>query len=109
MGEYDARVCMPRILELQHRTSGPATFFFPNVAAVLYPDEARQLVSDGHEIGVHDRIHEFNSALPGPAEHELAMRSAETLERLAGVRPVGMRTPFWDLSPYTLAMQQKGY
>jgi peptidoglycan/xylan/chitin deacetylase (PgdA/CDA1 family) len=35
------------------------------------------------------------------------MRSADTLERIAGVRPVGLRTPSWDFSPGTLAIERE--
>ncbi|MEP7347916.1 MAG: polysaccharide deacetylase family protein, partial [Gemmatimonadaceae bacterium] len=104
-GEYGARVGVPRILQLLERTSVPSTFFVPAVAALLHPDEPRRIVAGGHEIGIHGWIHELNSVLPGPVERELMMRSADTLERLSGVRAVGMRTPSWDFSPNTLAIQ----
>ena len=42
--------------------------------------------------------------LPPDAERDLQMRAADTLERIAGVRPVGIRTPSWDFSPHTLAI-----
>ena len=34
-------------------------------------------------------------------------RAADTLERVAGTRPVGMRTPSWDYSPSTLAVARE--
>ncbi len=34
-------------------------------------------------------------------------RSADTLEEICGVRPVGMRTPSWDFSPHTLAIMRE--
>ena len=39
-------------------------------------------------------IHELNSALAPEDERELQMRSADKLEEITGVRPVGIRTPF---------------
>lgn len=106
-GEYGARVGVPRILKLLEKTSTPATFFVPAVAALLHPEEPRRIVAGGHEIGIHGWIHELNSVLPAPAERELMLRSADTLERLGGTRPVGMRTPSWDFSPNTLAIQME--
>ncbi|MFN8574658.1 MAG: polysaccharide deacetylase [Gemmatimonadaceae bacterium] len=106
-GEFGARVGMPRILTVLERAQVPATFFIPAVAALLHPDEPRRLIGAGHEIGIHGWIHELNSVLPGPAERDLMLRSADTLEGLAGVRPVGMRTPSWDFSPNTLSIQQE--
>ena len=95
---------MPRILELLARNEVPATFFVPAVTALLYPDEQRRIVAEGHEIGIHGWIHERNSVLPIEAERDLMLRSADTLESICGVRPVGMRTPSWDFSPNTLAL-----
>ena len=37
----------------------------------------------------------------------MLLRSADTLERIAGVRPVGLRTPSWDFSPHTLRIEQE--
>jgi peptidoglycan/xylan/chitin deacetylase (PgdA/CDA1 family) len=34
-------------------------------------------------------------------------RSADTIEQITGVRPVGLRTPSWDFSPSTLKIEQE--
>ena len=103
-GQYGARVAVPRILKLLGKYGIPASFYVPAVIAQLYPEEQRRVVGEGHEIGIHGWIHERNSLLPQAAERELQMRSCDTLERIAGVRPVGIRTPSWDFSPHTLAI-----
>ena len=103
-GQYGNRQGVPRILELLAKHDVKASFFVPAVVALLYPDEQRRVVAEGHEIGIHGWIHERNSVLPLDAERDLQMRAADTLERIAGVRPVGIRTPSWDFSPNTLAI-----
>jgi peptidoglycan/xylan/chitin deacetylase (PgdA/CDA1 family) len=103
-GQYGNRQGIPRILEILARHGVKASFFVPAVVALLYPDEQRRVVAEGHEIGIHGWIHERNSTLPPQAERELQLRSADTLERVCGVRPVGIRTPSWDFSPHTLAI-----
>ena len=103
-GQYGNRQGVPRILEILSRNEVPATFFVPAVTALLYPDEQRRIVAEGHEIGIHGWIHERNSVLPIEAERDLMLRSADTLESISGMRPVGMRTPSWDFSPNTLAL-----
>jgi peptidoglycan-N-acetylglucosamine deacetylase len=71
---------------------------------LLHPDEARSYVDAGHEIGIHGWIHERNMQLRPEDERELTLRSADTLERVSGQRPVGIRTPSWDFSDATLSV-----
>src|SRR3954464_1221949 len=104
-GQYGNRQGVPRIKYILRDVK--ATFFVPAVNALLYPDEQRRIAAGGHEIGIHGWIHERNSELPQEAERELQMRSADTLEKIAGKRPIGIRTPSWDFSPHTLAITQE--
>ena len=106
-GQYGNRQGIPRILDILKRHDVNASFFVPAVTALLYPDEQRRVAAEGHEIGIHGWIHERNSELPLEAERDLQMRSADVLEKIAGVRPVGIRTPSWDFSPNTLAITRE--
>lgn len=106
-GQYGARAAIPRIRKLLARYDIRASFFVPAVVAMLHPDEQRGLADEGHEIGIHGWIHELNSELGQADERDLQMRAADTLERISGVRPVGMRTPSWDFSPHTLAISRE--
>jgi len=106
-GQYGNRQGVPRILDILKRANVKATFFVPAVTALLYSDEQRRVMAEGHEIGIHGWIHERNSELPADAERELQRRSADTLEKVTGKRPVGIRTPSWDFSPQTLAITQE--
>ena len=106
-GQYGNRQGIPRILEILKRHGVKASFFVPAVTALLYPDEQRRVAAEGHEIGIHGWIHERNSELPLEAERDLQMRAADVLEKIAGVRPVGIRTPSWDFSPHTLAITRE--
>jgi peptidoglycan/xylan/chitin deacetylase (PgdA/CDA1 family) len=106
-GQYGSRRGMPRIRALLERENVPASFFYPAVSALLYPDEVRAVVADGHEIGIHSWIHERNTTLPYEAERELTFRAADVLAGLYGRYPVGLRTASWDFSPNTLAIIQE--
>jgi peptidoglycan/xylan/chitin deacetylase (PgdA/CDA1 family) len=106
-GQFGNRVAMPRILRLLDKHGVRATFYVPAVVALIYPDEQRRVIAEGHEIGVHGWIHELNSILPYEAERDLMFRSIDALEKVSGVRPVGMRTPSWDFSPNTLGIEKE--
>jgi peptidoglycan/xylan/chitin deacetylase (PgdA/CDA1 family) len=106
-GQYGNRQGVPRILQILSQHDVKASFFVPAVTALLYPDEQRRVVAEGHEVGIHGWIHERNSELPEADERELQMRSADVLETTTGTRPVGIRTPSWDFSPHTLAITKE--
>ena len=106
-GQFGNRVGVPRILTLLETHGVKATFYVPAVVALLYPNEQRRVIAAGHEIGVHGWIHELNSILPYEAERDLMFRSIDALEKVSGVRPLGMRTPSWDFSPNTLAIEKE--
>jgi peptidoglycan-N-acetylglucosamine deacetylase len=106
-GQYGPRQGVPRILEILKRHSVPATFYVPAVAALLHPDEQRRVIAEGHEIGIHSWIHELNSVLSYDAERDIMLRSAEALEKITRVRPVGSRTASWDFSPHTLRITKE--
>lgn len=101
-GQYGGRRGSPRILDCLQRHGVKASFFMPAVAAMLNPDEPRRVVAEGHELAIHSWIHELNGPLGYDVERDLTLRAAEVLERMSGVRPVGMRTASWDFSPHTL-------
>jgi peptidoglycan/xylan/chitin deacetylase (PgdA/CDA1 family) len=103
-GQYGARQGVPRIRRLLAKHGAPATFFYPAVSALLHPEEVRGVAGEGHEIGIHSWIHEANTSLPPGVERDLTFRAADTLEKLSGRRPVGIRTASWDFSVDTMGI-----
>ena len=107
VGEYGARVGAPRVLRLLAEFDIPASFYVPAVSALLHPEEVRGYVDAGHEVALHGWIHERNTLLGEGDERDLQLRAADTLERLTGTRPVGLRTPSWDFSAHTLGIARE--
>ncbi len=109
-GEYGARVAAPKIVKMLADFEVRASFFMPAVAGLLHPEEVTSYVDGGHEVAVHGWIHERNMLLSHEDELELTGRALGTLEKLAGVRPTGIRTPSWDFSEHTLeVIRQLGF
>jgi peptidoglycan/xylan/chitin deacetylase (PgdA/CDA1 family) len=106
-GEYGARAGLPRLLRLLDKHKLKASFFVPAVSALLHESGMQAIVKAGHEVGLHGWIHERNSQLDEATERELMKRALDTLERIVGKRPVGMRTPSWDYSPYTIRLAKE--
>lgn len=91
-GEFGA-VAIPRLLDLFARRGVTATFFTPGFTALAYPDLARRVHADGHEIGHHGWMHEDPTGLPAAAEREIIERGLDALDRVVGVSPRGYRCP----------------
>ena len=107
-GEYAARTAIPRILTLLDKYNLPASFFVPAVTALLHPEEIKAITASGlHEIGLHGWIHERNSLLTEEEERRLMKQSFDTLKKMTGKSPSGIRTPSWDFSPATLKIIQE--
>ncbi len=91
-----------RILVLLSEYRLQATFFVPGGSALTYPQVVAAIRDAGHEIGHHGWIHENIVNLNLEDELHILERSLEVLEKVAGVRPVGYRSPAWDISPNTV-------
>ncbi len=73
------------------------------MSALLHEEEIKAILAkERHEIGMHGWIHERNSLLSEEEERELMQRSYDTLQKLTGKAPAGIRTPSWDFSLSTL-------
>ena len=103
-GEFGV-VGVERVLRLLARERRPATFFIPGHTADTYPDSVRAIVAAGHEVGHHGYLHENPVALESAErEREVLERGLAALDRAAGVRPIGYRSPAWDNSPQTIGL-----
>ncbi|MGH3274160.1 MAG: polysaccharide deacetylase family protein [Streptosporangiaceae bacterium] len=100
-GAYGAAEGVPRILKLLSRYDLPATFFIPGDTADRHPEVTKTIVDAGHEIGHHGYLHEPPTRLDLAAEREMIERGLDALDRQAGVRPAGYRSPSWELSENT--------
>jgi peptidoglycan/xylan/chitin deacetylase (PgdA/CDA1 family) len=102
-GEFGA-VGVERILRLLAREGIRATFFVTGHTAETYPDHLRAIVAAGHEVGHHGYLHENPVGLTLDEERRVLLRGLEALDRVAGVRPGGYRSPAWDNSPNTIGL-----
>jgi peptidoglycan-N-acetylglucosamine deacetylase len=103
-GEFGA-VGARRILELLDRKGIPASFFVTGHTADTYPHIVRDIAAAGHEIGHHGYLHENPISLgTREKEREVLELGFAALERAAGVRPTGYRSPAWDNSPFTIEL-----
>jgi peptidoglycan/xylan/chitin deacetylase (PgdA/CDA1 family) len=101
-GEFGPRVGVPRVLALLEREAIPSTWFVPGHTIATFPESVASVVAAGHEIGCHGWTHEDLATLSPAAERDVMERSVEAVARVSGVRPRGLRAPYWSLSDQTL-------
>lgn len=84
----------PKLLDMLKERNLKATFFVIGKNVELYPEIARRIVAEGHEIANHSWSH---PALPkiGAARVKSEIdKTSEIIERVTGVRPATMRPPY---------------
>jgi peptidoglycan/xylan/chitin deacetylase (PgdA/CDA1 family) len=103
-GEFGARVGVPRILDILERNDIKGTFYIPGHTVDTYPDLTKRIHDAGHEIGHHGYLHESPVFLEEKEERAVIDRGIESIERATGARPVGYRSPAWDLSDNSIPL-----
>jgi peptidoglycan/xylan/chitin deacetylase (PgdA/CDA1 family) len=99
---YGPTVGVPRILETYAQLDIRQTFFVPGWCAEVYPEAVEKIHAAGHEIGLHGYIHEHNCDASNVADEAYWIdKSMAILEKITGRKPVGSRSPFYNLSPNT--------
>lgn len=95
---YGPRAGGPRIMRILERTGVRATFFAPGYTAERWPDMVRAIRDAGHEIAHHGYLHEGARSLTPDQLETALLRGLDALDRVAGIRPVGYRSPMWESS-----------
>lgn len=102
--QYGPNVGLPRILELLDLYETRATFFMPGFVAELHPDRLEAIVRGGHAIGHHGYMHESPAAIGADDEEEILAKGIEVFQTIVGRRPVGYRSPAWELTARSPAL-----
>jgi peptidoglycan/xylan/chitin deacetylase (PgdA/CDA1 family) len=102
-GEFGP-IAIRRILPLlvQHKIKG--TFFIPGHTALAFPKTVEDIAAAGHEIGHHGWVHENPVSTTPDQERWIMDKGLDALDKVAGIRPVGYRSPAWDNSPRTVPL-----
>ena len=103
-GAYGWKVGTDRILRLLARYEIRTTFFIPGLVVEQRPELMERILAAGHEIAHHSYSHRWILSLSADEEREEFERGIEAIERAAGRKPRGWRSPAAELSAYTMSM-----
>jgi peptidoglycan-N-acetylglucosamine deacetylase len=82
----------PALLDLYRRFNINITYFVEGWSAEAYPDHIKQILDDGHSLGMHGWQHELWTSLDYDSALDIAKRATEAIAK-TGVRPTTFRAP----------------
>lgn len=84
------------LLQTMQANDVKCTFFAVEFWVEKYPEYAKKIVEQGHELGTHSKTHPYMSKLT-KAEIQKELRdSCETIRRVTGIQPTLFRPPYGD-------------
>ena len=104
MGQYGIKRGLERILTLFDQFKIRATFFVPGRVAEVYPEQVREIVRRGHEVGHHGYEHENYAGLSIAEQRISLQKGISAIEKVCGFRPLGFRAPEGEITKDTLAL-----
>ena len=87
----------PRLLDMLRQRNIKATFYVIGNSVNLYPEIARRIVAEGHEIGNHTYNHPNLTKLSNASVRKELDTTRDAIIRATGVRPRTMRPPYGAL------------
>lgn len=87
----------PRLLDMLRARNIKATFYVIGRNVDLYPNVARRIVAEGHEIGNHTYTHPTLSRLGDDAVRSELTKCRDAIARATGVQPRTLRPPYGAL------------
>jgi peptidoglycan/xylan/chitin deacetylase (PgdA/CDA1 family) len=84
----------PKLLDILKERNIKATFFVIGKCVAEYPDIAKRIVDEGHEIANHSWNHPQLTKLSASAFDAEISQTTDAIVKATGVRPVTMRPPY---------------
>jgi peptidoglycan/xylan/chitin deacetylase (PgdA/CDA1 family) len=89
----------PRLLDILKERGIKATFFVIGKCVAEFPDIAKRIFDEGHEIANHSWNHpQLTKLSPSAFDAEIS-QTTEAIQKATGVRPVTMRPPYGAINP----------
>jgi peptidoglycan/xylan/chitin deacetylase (PgdA/CDA1 family) len=88
----------PRLLDILRAEGVRATFYVVGKNVEAYPEIARRIVAEGHEIANHSWSHPALPSLGAARLNQELESTSAVIERVTGRRPTNMRPPYGALN-----------
>jgi len=88
-----------KILEILKNFDAKATFFVCGKNIEKFPEIAKKIIKDGHEIGNHTYSHSINFLFPWSFKKEIE-KTTQIIQKITGVKTRFFRPPWGVLTPW---------
>jgi peptidoglycan/xylan/chitin deacetylase (PgdA/CDA1 family) len=100
--QYGLRRGLPRMVAMLDRLQIKGSFFVPAIIAQENPSLLPGLMERDHEVALHGYFHELVADTSESRFTEALEASIEVFVTQTGQRPLGFRSPAWEMTPYML-------
>jgi len=99
------------LLNLLDRQRVKATFFVPAIVAVNFPENVREIINLGHEVGCHGFRHDpLEVTLNLNKQVKIVKTATKIIESVTGLKPIGFRAPLFKCNYNCwIALQKNNY
>ena len=91
-----------RLLQILRDNNIKATFFLSGIWPLNYPNLARDIVREGHEIGNHSLTHPHMTQIPLSEVSDQLVRTNALIRNITGAQPYLFRPPFGEYNQSVL-------
>ena len=95
---FGPRVGIYRLMDLLDEFKVNGSFYVPSWIAETYPHLMPEIAARGFELGAHGHFHERVDEVDRDHNARILDRSLAVFERQLGKRPVGYRSPSWEIT-----------
>lgn len=104
---------LPRYLDFFRKKRVKATFFIigSQVKSQQHREILKRIVDEGHELANHTFSHLLGfSKLSFDIKQKEIAKCEEVIKKATGIKPIGFRTPGWDIDEQTMRiLEKRGY
>ena len=97
----------PNILKTLKKYDAKATFYMLSNSAARYPEIAKQVADEGHEIANHSVSHANLNAVNKKRIESEVTSSVKTIEEATGVKPKTFRPPYGEYNKKVIDLAEK--
>ena len=108
-GVFSGKIGVLRLLKLfkKLRIADKMTWFIPGHSMETFPEETKDIIESGCEVGLHGYSHEGAMQLGVEQEKDVILKCIDLATRLTGKKPRGWRAPLYQIREFTLSFLEK--